>query len=52
MKTKGELVKRGSISGDSDVEFWDDDAVRRKGLERAAGIKKREEQAVEEGYVK
>ncbi|KAI9685073.1 MAG: hypothetical protein M1822_005465 [Bathelium mastoideum] len=52
MKTKGELVQRGSISGNSDVEFWDDDAERRKELERAAGIQKREQQAVEEGYVK
>ncbi|KAL9076410.1 MAG: hypothetical protein Q9157_003698 [Trypethelium eluteriae] len=52
MKQKGELVRRGSISDDSDVEFWDDDAERRKELERAAGIKRREEEAVAQGYVK
>ncbi|KAL9093591.1 MAG: hypothetical protein Q9165_003986 [Trypethelium subeluteriae] len=52
MKQKGELVRRGSISDDSDVEFWDDDAQRRKELERAAGIKRREEEAVAQGYVK
>lgn len=52
MQANGELVKRGSVSGDSDVEFWDDDAVRRKELERAAGIERREKAATEEGYVK
>ena len=52
MKQNGELVQRGSISDDSDVEFWDKNAVRRKELKLAAGIKRREEQAVEEGYVK
>jgi hypothetical protein len=27
MRDKGELVKRGSISGEGDVEFWDGEDV-------------------------
>ena len=30
MKRKGELVKRGSISGEGDVEFWDDETMTRR----------------------
>ena len=27
MKDKGEVVKRGKVFGNGDVEFWDEDAV-------------------------
>lgn len=32
MRRKGELVKRGHLGGDGDVEFWDDgsETVREK----------------------
>ncbi|KAI9697125.1 MAG: hypothetical protein M1820_007940 [Bogoriella megaspora] len=52
MERNGELVKRGAITDGSDVEFWDDDAGRRKELERAAGIQAREDSAVAQGYTK
>lgn len=39
MRDKGELVKRGTISQDGDIEFWEDekgekgiDAVRKTGI--------------------
>lgn len=32
MRDKGELVKRGSISQDGDIEFWEDEKVG-KGME-------------------
>ena len=33
MRENGEMVKRGMISANGDVEFWDDSATARKDAE-------------------
>ena len=32
MREKGQLVKRGSLNSDGDVEFWDNESIETSGV--------------------